>query len=103
MSNEQKSENRNVVILIILTIIWFGFFLHNNITISNNYSQLKQIVDITITNHLEIVHNQQLILNIQREIITNQYSIAYDEHLILDEHKKIFSILQSVNYSVTKK
>jgi len=57
-----KKEKQNIIILIILTVIWFGFFLHNSITVNKQYVQMEQISQTIATNSQQILKTQELIL-----------------------------------------
>ena len=77
MTEEQiKREKRNIIILIILTIVWFGFFFHNAITISKEYESLQKIYKVTSIDDVQM-------LNIQSNIINNQLIIINNEEKLL--------------------
>jgi hypothetical protein len=75
MTEEQiKKEKRNIVILIVLTIVWFGFFFHNAVTVSKEYESLEKIYKITAADDIQILNTQSNIIKNQMIIINNQQS-----------------------------
>ena len=73
MTDEQiKKEKRNIVILIILTVVWFGFFFHNAVTVSKEYESLDKISQMTSVDDIQMINSQSNIIKNQMIIISNE-------------------------------
>lgn len=74
---EEQIKKKNTITFIILTIVWFGFFFHNYMTISREYESLKEISNMTFYDDAKILNAQSNIIANQLIIITNEEKILF--------------------------